>query len=208
MARNSTKADNFRKTVVANLMGNLSIPHKEAEQIFDCLKQEGLLRVDTICRDEVPIEHLSRKGKASGELMGESKKFGNFLINMHSDWAKFALEIAETGGLLSGIGNENLIYVLLKLFLAVLSASGLAGISLNENMTAIIMALQGHSLYKAYRAEESICMRDANRILANYGYDVMTQQRFSCEVDKLIHFNCIVRLEGVLILIESVSSNF
>ena len=91
----------------------------------------------------------------------------------------------------ASISVSNPITMIFGILSVLFSLSSLAKFNLTENSTAIIMALQKHSINKNYTTESAQCLKEANEILSQYDYSEMDEKTFEMELSKLSKINCI-----------------
>ena len=195
----------YKTKVIEDIATRFSITSTEAHSIYEILESEDFFRLIAPERTDIPAEVLILKSREQGGLAAHSYKPGNLIIKANMDWARVAdVAISSVGTVVDAV-QGNPVGAIVKILGALLSSSSLIKIQLDENKTAIIMALQGQSQYRRYIASTEQCLRDANQILSNCGYDGMSEMKFQREIECLLNYHCIERENGGLKLIERIS---
>lgn len=195
----------YKTRLIDNLMANLRVNKDEASKILKIIEAEDLIRIEMPDIEDKPAEILTVNNHIiKSELSMTSHKIGNIVINSYLDWRALAGIIASSIETIAGFNLETPLLIAVGIFSSIISASEITDISIAENGTAIIMALQNHKKHKIYKVDENQCKIEANEILSINGYDEMDEEVFQEEVTRLIAYKCIDNENGILALREKV----
>lgn len=199
----------FKTKVILNLKSNLKITSFEAEQIFKILEDEDFLRIRAPEMTEKSINVLtSNRHLNKSELGLTSHKFGNIILNTYLDWKQLAGIILSSFETVVSFDAGQPLLIIVGVISSLLSVSNITNIKIDENGTAIIMALQQHNAYKSYSIDEQECKKEANDILSSNGYERMDERKFQSEIDILLKCKCIDEQNGVLKLKEKFVAHY
>lgn len=195
----------YKITLQKNLRQKFSLSEKEAKRMIELLEQEDVLRIEAPLVHQKPATVLIKdRTLTKSELSMTSYKLGNIIINACLDWRTIVSLICSTIGTIAGLELGHPILFWTSILGCIIDASGMLDFKLNENATAIILAIQKYNKYQSYSLSEEKCLKEANKILESYGCPVMEQREFSREISKLSKINCIVQDEGILKLEEKI----
>lgn len=166
-----------------NIMEAFHISENEAKRIIELLEQEDFLKLDAPQIDSKPATVLIEdRHIIKREISMASHKLGNVWINTYLDWRELAGFVFESVGAVTGMELGQPLLFWSAILAAVIAASRFMDINLDENQTAIIMALQKYKKHGYYRTNEEECFAEANKILHIYGYPEMEKSDFSEKV--------------------------
>lgn len=203
--KNIQYIQDYKQRLIDNIIINLKITTEEADRIVKILEVEDLIRIEAPEIEDKPVEILTVDNQIiKSELSMTSRKMGNITINSYLDWNVLVKTILSSVETIAGFSLENYFLIAVGVLSSIFSATELTDISIKENGTAIIMALQNHKKHKAYRINEQECKKEANEILVINGYTEMDEDLFQKEVTRLIRYKCIDNDNGILRLKEKV----
>ncbi len=204
MKKDIKRLRDYKEIVTQKLMSRLGVTHNEATLLLKCFEEEDVFRIKAPDAVDRPAEHLYVDKTHAARLKSVDRKLGNIVINAHNDWRSIAVTALAAIASFSGTP----FFVIIGVLGALLSASQLAEFHLDETNTAIILALQNHSTYGTYGADEAVCFQDTNRILLEYKYAELSFPDFQRAIDELIKYGCIEQTNGFLKLKEKITVQY
>lgn len=192
-----------------NIMGALQISENAARHIIALLEQEDFLKLEApeiVSRPATVL--MEDRHVIKREISMTSRKPGNIRINTYLDWRGLAEFIFASVGTASGLELGQPLLFWSAILASVITASRLIDIHLDENQTAIIMALQKYKKHGYYRANEEECLTEANTILSMHGYPEMEKSYFSERVSELITYECVDKTGDIIKLKEKILTHF
>lgn len=199
----------FRADAAKHLAEELQISFEEADQMIRFLESEDMLKFEAPEYADRPAEILTEDRQLLDcELGMTSHKAGNVILNTHLDWRTTAVTAASAIETFYGADLNNPVLLVTGIVSLLLTLSVLTDIKIEEQGTAIIMALQQYKRHQVFTALEEECRQKANEILVSHGYDEMDRSTFQKEITKLQKIRC-VNLSGDRIqLIEKVIMHY
>ena len=143
----------YKACVVDNLAVNLEITREEAIKVLKILEEEDLIRIEAPDINDKPVEILTvDKRIIKSELGMTSHKAGNILVNSYLDWRVLVGIISTSIGIIGGFNPKKPLLIIVGILSSIFSASKITDISIDENGTAIIMALQNRKKHIEQRS--------------------------------------------------------
>lgn len=199
----------YKYRLQQNIMEAFQISEKEAGLMIELLEQKDFLKLDAPKIDDKPATVLTNDRHVNKrEISLTSHKLGNIRINAYLDWRELAEFILGSVGAAAGMKLGQPLIFWSAVLESVIAASRFTDIHLDENQTAIIMALQQYKKHKYYRIGEEECFVEANKILSIHGYPEMNKSDFSEKVSELLNYGCIDKTEDIIKLKEKILTHF
>lgn len=195
----------FKNQFTDCLSEKFQLTKKQAIEIVEILEKEDLLRFEAPKYGDQPVSTIIEDRKlAKNNLSMTSHKKGNIIVNTFLDWRKIAGVVLSSIETIMGTSHSNSFMITVGILSCLLSLSSLKEIKINENGTAIIMALQQHSKHQSFAASKQSCMKEANEILLSHRYHEMDFETFENELSVLYGIKCINIIDDKIKLIEKV----